>query len=504
MNRTKKFLMNSVSSGFLQIVTMLVGFVIPRVMLKYYGSEVNGLVSSIVQLIAYCRLVEAGLSNASIYALYKPLADNDNNAINGIVSASKKFYIQAGYIFAGLVLILAFVYPFTISTLVLSKIQIGSLVLVLGLTGILEFFTMAKYRVLLTADQKTYVISFASIVQIILNTSIVVILSIQQTNIVLLKFVATFAIFVRSIILMIYTRKKYSYINYNATPNKKALDKRWDALYLQILGAIHTGAPVLILTFVARDLKIVSVYAIYHMIIGGLNSILSIFTSGLSSSFGDVIARKEERVLKKSYSQFEFGYYMIISTIYAVAFITIMPFIAIYTKGVTDINYNIPLLGVLFVINGLLYNLKTPQGMLVISAGLYKETKWQTTIQGAIMVFGGIGLAIPFGIYGVLIASIASNLYRSIDLLIFIPKKVTKLPIYKTLIRWLMIAISVGIIQVPLFFIKITPVTYLQWIAYAIIIFIYAFVVVNLIFFVSDYKTYKNIINRFIKRRKNV
>ena len=68
----------------------------------------------------------------------------------------------------------------------------------------------------------------------------------------------------------------------------------------------------------------------------------------------------------------------------------IMPFIRIYTAGVTDINYNEPLVGFLFVLNGLLYNLKTPQGMLVISAGMYKETRIQTTIQGAIVVILGL------------------------------------------------------------------------------------------------------------------
>ena len=60
-------------------------------MLKYYGSEINGLVSSINQFIVYFNLVEAGLSGAAIYALYKPLAENNHKAINSIVSAARNF-----------------------------------------------------------------------------------------------------------------------------------------------------------------------------------------------------------------------------------------------------------------------------------------------------------------------------------------------------------------------------------------------------------------------------
>jgi len=150
-----------------------------------------------------------------------------------------------------------------------------------------------------------------------------------------------------------------------------------------ILGAVHIGAPAVILTLITKNLKLVSVYTIFNMVIAGINGILSIFISGLSASFGDVIAKGETTVLQKAYREVvEFAYYGLITLVYSIAFVTIMPFIKIYTKGVTDINYDVPLIGFLFVLNGLLYNIKTPQGMLVISAGLFKETKVQTTIQG--------------------------------------------------------------------------------------------------------------------------
>src|SRR5699024_8270736 len=107
MGRTKKFLLNSLSTAIYQVLLMITGFITPLVMLRYYGSEVNGLISSISQFIVYFNLVEAGLSAAAIYALYKPLAKGDYSEINGVVSAAKKFYFQAGYIFVSLTLGLA-------------------------------------------------------------------------------------------------------------------------------------------------------------------------------------------------------------------------------------------------------------------------------------------------------------------------------------------------------------------------------------------------------------
>ena len=40
------------------------------------------------------------------------------------------------------------------------------------------------------------------------------------------------------------------------------------------------------------------------------------------------------------------------------------------------------------------YNIKTPQGMLVISAGLYKETRIQTITQALIIVVLGVILTL--------------------------------------------------------------------------------------------------------------
>ena len=60
MGRTSKFVLNSASTALLQVVTMVAGFITPRFLLMAYGSDVNGLISSINQFITYFNLVEAG------------------------------------------------------------------------------------------------------------------------------------------------------------------------------------------------------------------------------------------------------------------------------------------------------------------------------------------------------------------------------------------------------------------------------------------------------------
>lgn len=494
-SRTKKFFYNSLSTGIYQVVVMIVGFITPRVMLACYGSEINGLVSSITQFITYFNLVEAGISGAAVYALYRPLAEDDHRGINGIVSAARIFYIQAGYIFVALVLGMSFIYPFLVKTPELAPLFVGMLVVMLGGKGFFEFFTMAKYRALLTADQKTYVISLASIVYVVINLIVIVVLSSLKVNIVIVYAAALSAFFARSVILAIYVRRNYKYINYKEHPNKQALDKRWDALFLQVLQTVQMGAPAVLAT-IFTNLKTVSIFTVYNMVMTGINGVLSIFISGLSASFGDVLARNEVKTLQKAYKDFEFAYLSLITVIYAVAFIMIMPFVRLYTAGITDADYSVPLFGFLFVLNGLLYNMKTPQGMLVISAGLYKETRLQTSIQAAILVAGGIIGGYFWGLAGIMAAACLSNLYRVVDLMFYIPRHVTKLPVKITLLRYIRMFFIMLIICVPCYFLPFNTENYLMWFVYAAAACVYSGVIVAVFGFIFDRKQMSYVFGR--------
>lgn len=434
MSRTEQFVKNTLATGLLQIITMISGFIIPKIMLVYFGSEVNGIVTSITQFIAYLTLLEAGLSGATVFSLYKPIAAGDTDAVNRILVAAKNLYYKTGHLFSCMVILCAAAYPFFIHTGKLDYGELFCLFCILGVNGVLEFYTLAKYRALLTADQKTYVISLASIAQVVLNVAIVAGLSLEGCSIVIVRGAAVLAIFARTYILWRYCRRRYRFLDFSVSPNNEAMKQRWNALYLQILGAIHQGAPILIATF-CLSLLDVSVYAIYNLVILGLNSLLGIFMTGLISGFGDLIAREEKAAFHKAFREFEFLYNITITIIYSTMLFVYLPFIGLYTKG-SDISYLYPIFAFLMTVNGYAYNIKNPFGMLVISAGKYKETRVPTSIQGAIELVGGIVLSLLWGLNGLVIGSILSNLYRDIEFLFFSPKHLTCEPALHTVKLW--------------------------------------------------------------------
>ena len=489
MNRTQKFALNSLITALSQIVVMIVGFITPRIMISTYGSEINGLVSSLSQFISYLSLVEAGLGGAAIFSLYKPLAINDQNAISRIIIAAKKSYLQAGYIFSSGIFALAVVYGLLCRTEFLSFSTIFSLTLLLGVNGCLDFFMVSGYRVLLTADQKTYVLSGIGISQTVLRTIIICTFAFFRTNIVLLYALALIPIFLKALLVLFYGKKNYPNLDKHAVPDQSSLSKRWDVIYQQILGTVQTGAPVVIAT-ILLNLKMVSVYSVYNMVVSGINGILGIFITGLPAGFGELIAKNEHQTLQKSVSEFEVAYYYILSIVYGITMVMILPFISIYTAGFEDVNYYYPTLAFAIVLNGLLYNIKTPQSMLIISSGMYKETRWRVTIQGAIIIVCGVLLGIPFGLAGILIGSCISNLYRTIDLLFFVSKNITHLNPKNSALRMLRVFMTILIISAPLLFIQINVSGYLSWILYAAGFGIFAVLMTTLMTWVFDHKEF--------------
>ena len=61
MTRKTKLLLNTSTSFIYQLTVIACGFILPKLFLTYYGSEVNGLVSSITQFLGFIALCECGV-----------------------------------------------------------------------------------------------------------------------------------------------------------------------------------------------------------------------------------------------------------------------------------------------------------------------------------------------------------------------------------------------------------------------------------------------------------
>jgi len=164
-----------------------------------------------------------------------------------------------------------------------------------------------------------------------------------------------------------------------------------------------------------------------------------------------------------------------------------MPFISIYTRGVTDVNYNRPLFAYILTAAIAAYCIRIPYHAVVLAAGHFKQTKKGAYLEAAINVIVSIVLVNIIGIEGVAIGTLVAMLYRTIQYAFYLSKNVIqrssfcfikKLIIY--MVSVLVIILFVNIIQEPVFR------TYYDWLNYAIIVTVIALLITlaaGLIFF---------------------
>lgn len=470
MTRTRKVMLNTVSTAAYQLTAMLMGFVTPRLMIHFYSSEVNGLIVSITEFMNYFKLVEAGLAATAVYSLYKPLATRNEGQISAIVSAARGFYNRTGLLFTGMTFLFAAIYPFVVKITSLSAFSVFLLAVIMGVSGALEFLSLARYRVLLTADQKTYVVSLAGMASLLLQTALIVLLSVLKVNILVVRLVAGLTILLRVLILQSYVKKRYPFVDYHHAPDKSALAKRYDALYTQLTVSLQQSLGVVLATLILRDGNLISAYGVYHMVVIGLWGILKMVTTGIYSFFGEMLVRKEEERLKRAHRDFE-GFYMALCiVVYGTAMVMMLPFVKLYTQGVQDASYVFPLWALLFVLQGLTDQLKGPLDLMVTAAGAFAETRHYNTVQIIVAVVLGTGLGVAFGVPGILVGIIIANVLRGTLQLYYVPKHITRRPWQESFAAMLRAGLTIALAVWLLSFVHINPTGYGQWLLTAFLV----------------------------------
>ena len=488
--RTSRFVQNTVFTAAYQLTAMLMGFVTPRLMMLFYGSQVNGLIVSATEFLTYFRLVEAGLAAAAVYSLYKPLADKDHAGVSAIVSAARQFYNIAGWMFVGLTILFAAIYPLfvpvaTIDGSLMDYASVMLLICAMGIAGALEFFTLSRYRVLLTADQRTFMISLASMTSLLLQTAVIVVLAYARADIILVRFLASLTIAVRPLILSKYVKKMYPQVDAYVKPNKAALSRRWDAMYQQFTTAFHQGAAVMLTTIITRDASMVSVYGTYHMVTIGLWGILKMSTTGIYSGFGDLIVREEKQKFQQAYRDFEYLYLALATVLFSVAAILIVPFVVLYTDKITDANYAAPLIGIMVVLEALTDHCKMPMDLMITASGKFRETRHHCTAQivtalvfGLLLGWWGLQTSTTMAVVGILAGIILSNILRAVLQLWFVPKHITHIPWRETFKRILLMFVQVVVIAEPFLAFRLLDINgFFKWITLGVPLLIYALVI---------------------------
>ena len=417
-----------------QLLVFAVGLIVPRFILTSYGSEVNGLLTTVTQIFTYVGLLEAGIGNASLNALYRPLADSDQYKASDIFSATQKYFRKVTLIYLICIVAVSFIYPLCISC-ELSYIQVFLIIFFQGLSGAVTFFFVAAYRQVLAADGRNYIVSNINLVIYIMTSAVKIALMGLGFDVVMLQGGYLLVHCCQILVFVVYMRKHYPWLERHNDPDMKALSQRSAFLVHEISGTIFSSTDAFVLSTFC-NLMVTSIYSVYNMVFVALNSLINALNGGLHYILGQNYGKGREHYIA-IHDAYDSLYMAVVFSLFSVAYVLIGPFVNIYTKGVNDIEYVDYMLPILFVSIQLLSCGRATSARLINIAGHAKATQMRSLLEAAINLTVSIALSNVIGIYGVLLGTIIALLYRSNDIIIYANRKILNRSPWKTYSKFL-------------------------------------------------------------------
>ena len=498
--RKKFLLMNSVTSLLSQVATVVCGLVLSRLILQYFGSSTNGLVASITQFLSFISFLEMGIGAVVKSNLYKPLAEGDNEQVSRIIVSCKRFYRNVARILMVYILLLTATFP------LISKSEYGfaytaMLVVIIAVSQFAQYYFGMPYQLLLNADQHTYVFSSIVCITLLANTLLSFILMAAGAGIHLVKLATSIVYVARPLLMKWYVYRHYD-LDENIVLTEEPIKQKWNGVAQHLSFVVLNNTDIVILTLFSTFAN-VSVYTVYHNVTNGIANLITTISIGVSAMIGNVLYSESKERLLKVFSEVEYFFHITTVVIYTITGLLIVPFATVFTRGINDTNYYVPLFAIIITCAQASYSIRTPYETMVLAAGHYKETQLSAIIEASINVLVSIILVWKFGLIGVAIGTLVAMAYRTIYFVLYLRKNILNRSIFPfvkyAVIDVIQVLLCVGVSYIFPF--DYTELTWLNLILYGIKVAIFVILICGGFNFAFCKEEVKQLLS-MVKRKK--
>lgn len=463
MKKNKEALVNLIVGILSQAIVLILGIIVPKIFISHYGSDTNGLLSTIGQVFAYVALLESGMSLATRNALYKPLNEANTTDVNKILSISKRYYKKATIIYVLIVLGLSFLLPVLFKTNV-DYWTVFLVVLFEGLGSAFSFYFIDTEICFLNTCGKTAYVNITTLVYRVICYGVKIALALCGVNIIFVQVGFFFASIVRVLLVRIYMKRKYGWVSTNEAVKGLKLPNRNAYLLTEIAWLVFSSTDAIVLSiFVSTTLS--SVYAVYNMIFVATNALLTAIYEAVFYKLGQTYNQDIEKY-KKLHNLFNSFIFSITTMLMCVTYWLTNPFIALYTQGIQDTSYVYEYLPLLFCLVQMLSWSRYVSGNLTSVAGKARITSIVSIIEASLNIALSLILVQFFDIYGVLIATVASLPIKVIFTHVLSEKVILKRRPWKTIAIFFTNYLLFGLTVLAAHFISINIDSYWEFIGF--------------------------------------
>ncbi|WP_455640191.1 sugar transporter [Parabacteroides sp.] len=411
-SRTQKSIQNVRIALVYYFINLIINFLSRKVFIEYLGTEILGLNTTIVNLLQFLNLAELGIGAAISYTLYEPLANNNKNKINEIVSIQGYMYRRiAGFVIGGAFILMCF-FPLIFAKTGLPLWYTYSTFIVL-LSGSLAGYYFNYRQIVLTADQKEYKITIyvKSITIIKSALQILAIAYLPEGYIwwLCLEFIAVISMTTAVNRLI---KREYPWLSARAKTGKELKGKytgiiqKTKQLFFHKVGSyvLTQTSPVVIYAY--TTLTMVAIYGNYMLIIMGIIALLAAIFNSISAGVGNLVASSNKKHILKVFEELFCSRFLFTGTACYCTYKLAPAFITLWVGS----EYLLDNLSLAIMVAIMYINLiRTVVDSFINAYGLFQDI-WAPVVEALLNIGLSILLGYWWGISGILCGVLISLL----------------------------------------------------------------------------------------------
>jgi len=477
-------------------VAMIYGLVLPRLMLEYFGSEVNGLTQSVSQFLGIIGFLDMGVGQVVRSSLYKPLEENDIDQISRIMVSGGRFYRKIAYSLLCYVVILVVSYPFLVNRS-FDWLYISCLIVIMSIGSFAQYYFGIIQEQLIHAHQKSYFVYYIQILFYLFNLIVCVCMINMNCSIHAIKLATAMIFLLKPLFYTWYVRRNYN-IDWKISYEEEPIKQKWYGVAQHVSAVVLESTDNIVLTLFST-LSNVSVYSVYYMVVTNIHGLYQVAVTGIQSAAGAVWAKQDDNGIKQLFYSVEMSLHAVTVFLFSCTGLLIVPFVQVYTNEISDANYIQPIFAAILVLAYGIRCLRTPYNIWIMAAGHFKQTQRCHIIAAILNLAFSIFAVFQWGLVGVAIGTFVAMCYQTTWMIVYTTKNLIKCKASHILKRLLVDVVAALMICLTASKVALHNVSYLGWIVMATKVAGIAFLIVVAVTLIFYYPQVKRLFHK-VKR----
>ena len=407
--RVHKSILNAEVNLIFYFLSLFLAFFSRKIFLDCLGDEFIGLTGTLNNILGYLNLAELGIGSCISFFLYKPLQSNNHQATQELLSVIGYLYRWIGLIILAFGCLISLFFP-----LIFSHEELGLSIVYFSFYSFLGSSLIGYFinyrQVLLSADQKNYLVAIYFQSAGIIKTALQIFLALTYKNLFLWVAVEFLFGIIGCIILNWKINKEYPWLKTDKSLGKDLLQKypgilkNTKQIFIHQIKDFILSKSDELFVFIFVSLKMVAFYGNYIMIISKVSLLFKSALDAVNAGIGNLVAEGNKTHMFKIFWELMTIRHFVAGVLCYSIYCYIEPFICLWLGSEYILDHRILVLLAIYIY---ISNSRGVVDAFNHAHGLYADV-WSAWAELILNVSVTIVAGIYYGIIGILMGKLVS------------------------------------------------------------------------------------------------